>query len=63
MPSFSENNKVLTITCGTEGAAIYYKIGEGSLDIVEENRYTGPITLVENCTVRAVGVLDGYRNS
>ena len=63
VPSFAVANGVMTITCGTEGAAIYYKIGEGTLDIVEENRYTGPITLTDNSIVRAVGVKDGYRNS
>lgn len=63
LPSFSSENKILTISCGTNGAAIYYVIGEGDLEITEKNRYTTPITLVDNSLVRAVGVLDGYRNS
>ena len=63
MPSFAVDGSVLTITCGTEEAAIYYIIGEGNLEITEQNKYTGPITLTENNIVRAIGVKEGYRNS
>ena len=66
MPSFSvseSNANVLILTCGTPGASIYYVIGEGELTVSEQNRYTGPITMTANVLVKAVAVLDGYRNS
>lgn len=63
MPSFAVEDNILTIACGTQGASVYYVIGDGTVDITEQNKYTGPITLYDNRAVRAVGVLDGYRNS
>ena len=62
-PSFTAEENVLTISCETQGASIYYIIGNGDLAIIEQNRYIGPITLTDNRPVRAIGVLDGYRNS
>ena len=63
IPSFTEENNILTISCGTGGSSIYYVIGDGTLEIKEQNKYTRPITLTDNRVVRAIGILDGYRNS
>ena len=63
MPTFMADGNILTITCGTAGASIYYIIDEGEIEIVEQNKYVSPITLSGERIVRAIGVLDGYRNS
>lgn len=63
MPSFTADGSILTITCRTADASIYYKIGEGEIEIAEQNKYVSPITLAGERVVRAIGVLDGYRNS
>lgn len=52
--------QTVSITCGTEGATIYYST-------VSENGpwipYTGPITVEENMTIWAYAVLEGYNDS
>lgn len=63
MPSFTKQGSVVSISSATEGATIYYVIGDGPLDVTEQNKYTEPITLTDNSIVRAIGVLDGFRNS
>jgi hypothetical protein len=62
-PSFYMKDNVLTILCETQGASIYYIIGDGDLVITEQNRYNSPLTLTDNRSVKAIGVLEGYRNS
>ena len=63
MPSFEVSGNLVTISCGTEGAVIYYIEGDGNLEITEKNRYYKPVSLTGSTTLKAVGVLDGYRNS
>ncbi|MBO4801132.1 MAG: BspA family leucine-rich repeat surface protein [Bacteroidaceae bacterium] len=47
------NNNVLTITSNTTGAIIYYTL-DGSKPTVESTIYSEPVTLMQNCTVRAI---------
>ena len=63
MPAISVDGNVLTITCATPNASIYYIVGDGELTIDDQHSYTGPVTLPNSNTVRAIGVLDGYNNS
>ena len=46
-PVISYSNNIITITCSTTGAAIYYKLGENG----EYQEYTAPIEINENVTV------------
>ncbi len=57
----STSNRV-SITCGTEGATIYYTTN-GTTPTENNTRYTGPITVSQNCTVKAIAVKDGYMAS
>ncbi|MGN0517099.1 MAG: chitobiase/beta-hexosaminidase C-terminal domain-containing protein [Acutalibacteraceae bacterium] len=55
--------KNVTITCPTDGAAIYYTI-DGTNPTTTSNAYEGTFTLASNgITVKAYAVLKGYRNS
>lgn len=57
-PTFVQHGNMLTISCDTTRAAIYYTIGGG-----EEQVYTNPIRLVDASVVMAVGKVDGYYDS
>ena len=59
-PTFAVNGTTLTITCETEGATIYYAIGENTKP---ETQYKSPITLTDNQPVRAIAKRDGYKDS
>ncbi len=53
----------IAITTETTNAAIYYTI-DGTTPAADNGTlYTAPFTVSETCTVKAVGVLDGYDNS
>lgn len=47
--------KQITITCETEDAVIYYTT-DGTEPTTDSTPYTGPFTLSETCTVKAIGV-------
>ena len=59
-PTFSVSGTTLTISCATEGAAIYYGIGENA---TPQTRYEAPIALTDNQPVKAVAKLEGYKDS
>jgi hypothetical protein len=59
-PTFVVNGTTLTITCETEGATIYYAIGE---NVKPETQYKSPITLTDNQPVRTIAKRDGYKDS
>ena len=61
-PSFRMSGKQLVIETSTMGADIYYTLDDTEPTRLS-NRYEGPITLTENCVVRAVVIKEGYRNS
>ncbi|MGN0232123.1 MAG: chitobiase/beta-hexosaminidase C-terminal domain-containing protein [Muribaculaceae bacterium] len=52
----------LVITTATEGATIHYTI-DGSEPTNVSTVYSEPIILLHNCVVKAIAVLDGYRDS
>ena len=57
VPTFSFSAGNLTITCSTEGASIYYAVGESEPAISDANRYTGSITLPDgSSTFTAIAV-------
>jgi len=60
-----ENGYVVTITCATEGADIYYTLDgtEPSPAYTRSYKYTGPFRMDEDCEVRAVAVCDTYWDS
>ena len=61
-PTFSLSNNQLTISTTTENASIFYTTN-GSTPTTSSTLYTGPITLTQNCTVKAIAVADGYDDS
>jgi hypothetical protein len=50
--------QTVSITCDTEGAAIYYKINDG-----EYQPYNGSIEVAESCTITAKATKDGWNES
>ena len=53
-----DNNYLVTITCETQGATIYYTT-DGSTPNNSSTVYTAPFAINDNCTVNAVAYLDG----
>ena len=56
--SVSESH-VLSISCTTEGASIYYTTN-GTQPSSSNNAYDAPIGIEGNCTIKAIAVKDGY---
>ena len=52
----------VTITCGTEGANIYYTT-DGTEPTAESTEYTDAISITEAVTLKAIAVKDGMNNS
>ncbi len=52
----------VTIACATEGAKIYYTTNL-STPTVASTLYTGPITVSETTTIKAIAVKEGWENS
>ncbi|MDR2650667.1 MAG: chitobiase/beta-hexosaminidase C-terminal domain-containing protein [Clostridiales bacterium] len=52
----------VTLSSGTLGAAIYYTT-DGGTPTTSSKRYTGPITITNDVTIKAVAVASGYTNS
>ena len=61
--SLGENNTV-TLSCETEGAAIYYTT-DGTAPTAESTEYTVPFTIADNAktTVQAIAIKDGESSS
>lgn len=53
----------ITLTCATEGAAIYYTTDGSEPEIKEELLYRNPILVNAPVTIKAMAVKDGYQNS
>lgn len=52
----------VTISCATEGAAIYYTV-DGTAPSTTSTPYSAPFAINEACTVQAIAVLEGMDNS
>lgn len=57
-----EANAEITITCATEGAAIYYTV-DGTTPTADSNEYLAPIVFTKAMTVKAIAVKDGMLDS
>ncbi|MBQ9077246.1 MAG: chitobiase/beta-hexosaminidase C-terminal domain-containing protein [Muribaculaceae bacterium] len=54
---------VITITCTTEGASIYYTL-DGTAPSAENGiLYTEPFSISEDCTVKAIAIMEGITDS
>lgn len=61
-PVITCDNNILTISCKTEGAAIYYTT-DGSVPDENAIRYTSPISYTTNQIIRAIAIAEGYESS
>ena len=61
-PTISVTDDMLTITSELEGATIWYTL-DGSEPTEQSNRYTAPVQLEMNGTIRAIATLSGYIQS
>ena len=61
-PVITCDNNILTISCKTEGAAIYYTT-DGSVPDENALRYTSPISYTTNQIIRAIAISEGYESS
>jgi surface protein len=62
IPQITYEGNVITITCETSDATVYYTI-DGTVPTSESMVYTKPFTVSENCTIRAFAVKEGYVDS
>ena len=60
--SINDDETILTITCSTPGAVIYYEIG-GADPTVNSLVYTEPLILTDNRIVKAFAVAPNFNNS
>lgn len=58
MISFNDNNNVVSLSCDTEGASIYYTVN-GEVPTAESTLYDAPFAITEDCTVKAIAIKDG----
>lgn len=58
--AFDEGTKQITITCASVGASIYYTTNGDNPEIKVEQLYIDPITNIDNCTIKAMAVCNGY---
>ena len=61
-PTIEFTNLRLYMTCPTEGANIFYTT-DGTDPTANGQRYTEPVSVTANCTVKAIAKRDGYKNS
>lgn len=59
---YHQGSLTLTLSCSTEGAAIYYTT-DGSKPTTGSKQYTEPLILTSNAIIRAIAVLDGLLES
>ena len=52
-------NTEVTLSCGTEGATIFYT-KDGSAPSMSKTRYTGKIKITADTTIKAVACKDGW---
>ena len=57
-----EDKTTVTITCGTQGATIYYTT-DGTEPTTSSTKYDKSFELTSSTTIKAIAVLDGWQNS
>ncbi len=57
-PAIACSDNIVTITCATDGATLYYAIGDATY-----SEYTEPFEIEDDCTVKAYATKDGMINS
>ena len=60
---FRENSCEVTITCTTEGAAIYYSDDGSTPKMNARYLYIGPFTITETTTIRAIAVVETLQST
>lgn len=61
-PEFTPSGNVVTISCDTPNATIYYTTN-GNTPTTASTQYTGAVTLPASATLKAIAVLSGWENS
>jgi hypothetical protein len=61
-PTIEFTNLHIYMTCATADANIFYTL-DGTDPVANGQKYTDPVTVTANCTVKAVGKRDGYNHS
>ena len=59
---FTDNTCEVMILCETEGASIYYSPNGTTPRLTDAYLYTGPFTIADTATIKAIAVLDGVRS-
>ena len=59
---FTEDSCTVTLSCATEGAVIYYSPKGATPRLTDAYRYTGPFTITDTATIKAIAVLEGVRS-
>ena len=54
-PTITLTNNILTISCDTAGANIYYTL-DGSTPTSSSTKYTTAVTLNNSCTIKAIAI-------
>ena len=62
IPEITHEGNTITITCNTEDATIYYT-SDGLEPTAGSTAYTEAFEVTENCTIKAIAVKEGYKNS
>ena len=59
---FTEDSCTVTLSCATDGAVIYYSPKGATPKISSSYLYTGPFTITNTATIKAIAVLEGVRS-
>ena len=59
---FTDDSCMVTLSCATPGATIYYSPKGVTPRITSAYQYTGPFTIADTATIKAVAVLDGVKS-